>query len=417
MRSFGKLSTLLVLITAVTISIANGQNPASWERQFGTTADDQARAVAMDATGVYIAGDTTGALVGNNAGGDDGFVRKYDFAGKVLWTSQIGTAGDDCAYAIAVDGSGVYVSGWTYGVLDGSHAVNANGDAFVRKYDTTGKILWTRQFGTTAEDYANAIAVDATGVYVVGNTLGSLGGPNVGRWDAFVRKYDLNGNVVWTNQFGTDTDDFANGIVVDATGIYVTGFTIGTLSGQSAGWWDAFVRKYDANGNVAWTKQFGSAGADYTNAIAADATGIYVVGYTTGSLFGNNAGGWDAWVWKCDPNGNVLWADQFGTAYDDFAWAIATDADGIQVAGWTGGTLSGNSAGGVDAFLRRYTTNGTVIETTQFGSSGNDQITGIAIFQPPNGSQVRVLAGYTSGNMVGQNAGGMDVFTGFYSVP
>ena len=365
---------LAVLFAAMAVSTATGQNPASWERQFGTAGDDQARAVAVDATGIYVAGDTTGALVGSNAGGDDAFVRKYDATGRVLWTSQFGTASDDVAYAIAVYDTEVYVVGWTYGALDRSHAVNANGDAFVRKYDANGRVLWTKQFGTTAEDYANAIAVDATGVYVVGNTLGALGGSNAGGWDAFVRKYDANGNVLWTNQFGTYTDDFANAIVLDASGIYVAGFTLGTLAGNSAGAWDAFVQKYDANGNVVWTKQFGSAGYDFTNAIAADATGIYVVGYTTGSLAGNNAGGWDAFVWKCDSNGNVLWANQFGTAYDDFVWAITTDAAGIYVAGWTGGTLSGSTAGGNDAFVRRYDTNGDVVETTQFGSTGDDQI-------------------------------------------
>src|SRR5437667_187492 len=79
-------------------------------------------------------------------------------------------------------------------------------------------------------------------------TLGILpaqeGAP--GGEDAFVRKYDSKGTEVWTRQFGTSTIDGAVSVAADRDGnVYVGGYTFGTFPGQtSSGYEDAFLRKY-----------------------------------------------------------------------------------------------------------------------------------------------------------------------------
>ena len=69
---------------------------------------------------------------------------------------------------------------------------------------------------------------------------------------------------------------------------YVAGYTSYALPGQtSAGSLDAFVVKLDAtdgDDDGGWTRQFGSAGYDYARGIAVDGTGVYVAGYTYGTL-------------------------------------------------------------------------------------------------------------------------------------
>ncbi len=109
------------------------------------------------------------------------------------------------------------------------------------------EIDWTRQFGgsSIAQDQAWGISVDASGIYVFGETWGTLPGQtSAGSVDAFVRKYDADGTEVWTRQFGSSSGDQPFGISVDASGIYVAGLTAGTLPGQtSAGSADAFVVK------------------------------------------------------------------------------------------------------------------------------------------------------------------------------
>ena len=107
-------------------------------------------------------------------------------------------------------------------------------------------IEWIRQFGSASDDLVWGVALDATGVYVVGATNGTLPGQtSAGGTDAFVRKYNINGNEQGTRQFDTARGGVAQGVVgVDATGVYVVGGTGGALPGQtSAGGSDAFVVK------------------------------------------------------------------------------------------------------------------------------------------------------------------------------
>ena len=69
-------------------------------------------------------------------------------------------------------------------------------------------MIWTRQFGTSALDVAVDVFVGSSGVYVAGVTTGALPGQSAsGFSDAFVRKYDTSGTEVWTRQFGTSAFD------------------------------------------------------------------------------------------------------------------------------------------------------------------------------------------------------------------
>jgi len=341
---------------AITLTI-NPPGALRWTRQFGTSGSDVGRGIANDASGnVYVTGSTEGGLEGSSAGGLDAFVRSYDSNGNHRWTRQFGSSSDDVAFGIANDASGnVYTTGSTEGGLEGSSAGGL--DAFVRSYDSNGNLRWTRQFGSSSDDVAFGIASDANGhVYTTGYTLGSLEGSSAGGWDAFVRSYDSNGDLRWTRQFGTSSTDFARGIVVDVGGnVYIAGYTAGALEGSSAGGVDAFVRSYDSSGNVRWTRQFGTSSTDDASGIASDASGhVYVSGSTQGALEGSNAGIFDAFVRSYDSDGNVRWTRQFGTSGGDLARGIVVDAsDNVYATGNTAGALEGSNAGN-DAFIRSY---------------------------------------------------------------
>jgi hypothetical protein len=59
----------------------------------------------------------------------------------------------------------------------------------VSKYDASGNLLWTKQFGTSADDHAFGISSDGLGnLYIAGATSGDFDGPNAGESDAFVAK-------------------------------------------------------------------------------------------------------------------------------------------------------------------------------------------------------------------------------------
>lgn len=154
-----------------------------------------------------------------------------------------------------------------------------------------GDIEWIRQFGSPESDFVACFAADgAGGVYVAGNTDGTLPGQtSAGHTDVFLRKYDSAGNEVWTRQFGTPGWDSMSWniptrtIAVDDSGsVFMGGFVAGTLPGQApAGGGDAFVRKYDPDGNELWTRQFGSEHDDRAEQPALENSGgVYIAGAT-----------------------------------------------------------------------------------------------------------------------------------------
>ena len=340
------------------VRVYTADRAVAWTRQFGTAAEEINARVAVDAEGnVIVAGSTQGALVGTSAGGDDGFVRKFDPDGQTLWTHQFGTAGNDLIVAVAVEAcGGIVVAGTTTGDLGGSPA--AVQDAFVRRLTPGGTEAWTVQFGSGAEDMVADVATGPGGrIAVVGGTLGDLQGTNAGDYDAFVRVLEANGGEAWTRQFGTAQADLLRRVAFDAAGrVIVVGDTDGTLGATSAGGRDVFVRILDAAGTVAWTRQFGSDASDYVAGLAVDADDrIVVAGQTFGAVAGGNAGGTDAFVAKLATDGRIDWTRQFGTASHDVSHGVAVGADGQAiVVGSTGGNLEGASAGGDDVFLRAY---------------------------------------------------------------
>jgi hypothetical protein len=234
-------------------------------------------AIATDATGVYVAGQIMGALPDQtNNGQGDVFVRKYAHEGKPdctgglcgvsLWTNQFGWENSEYPHSIVSDGTAVYVAGSSHSPIDGIYARHG----FLRKYDVDGNVLATlRLVGMEV----TGLAVDATGLYAVGNVWGS-------GMDVFLRKYDSNLNELWTVRFGTTADDSSYGLASDGTGVYVTGNTYGEFPGYtSAGSRDVFVRKYNADGKQVWTYQFGTWDDDFGVAIVVDSTAVYVGGH------------------------------------------------------------------------------------------------------------------------------------------
>ncbi|MFN3166756.1 MAG: SBBP repeat-containing protein [Phycisphaeraceae bacterium] len=150
------------------------------------------------------------------------------------WTRLVGTGADDDGGEVQVDAAGnVYVTGWSEGSLPGF--TNAGGkDVFLAKYDPQGNEIWTRQFGSGLDDESFGLAVDAAGtVYVAGSTTGALQGQaNAGssdpadpnRRDAFLVKYDTDGNRLWAEQFGGLGNDGAWDVVLDDAGdVYLSG--------------------------------------------------------------------------------------------------------------------------------------------------------------------------------------------------
>jgi hypothetical protein len=396
-----------------------------WIRQFGTTSGDHAFAVAVDRDGdVLVAGYTSGVLPGTPGSvyGTDAFIRKYTSDGGVVWTRQFGFGGNQIARAVATDSAGnIFVAGQTSGALPGETSAGGT-DAFVRMYSSDGTVIWTRQFGSTTNDYAFSVAVDSGSAVVVAGYAGSAlpGGISAGSADAFVRKYDYSGTLLWSVQFGSATIDSAESVVVDgARNVIVAGYTYGALPGQvSAGNRDAFVCKFFSNGILSWTRQFGTSSDDFAQSVAVDAQGnAYVAGGTAGAFPGYfAAGGGDAFLRRYTSNGNPVWNVQFGTSAGDHASSVAVSGTGdVIVAGDTSGTFPGlSSAGERDMFVRRYGNDGVPHGTRQLGTTAVDTAHAVAV----NANGDVIIGGETLGTFPGETWFGIDdAFVGILSSP
>jgi hypothetical protein len=331
-----------------------------------------ARAVTTDRDGnVYATGTFSGQVTFRPGAGqirltaqaNDVFVAKFDRHGVPRWVIQMGGAGDDEGNAIAVDSLGnVYTTGFFNGtadfnpdpVLKEELTVAGGSDIFVSKLDSNGHYLWARHFGSTGFDRGYGIAVDK-------------------------------GGHVFTTGFFTNTVDFAPGSAVAPL--------------TSAGSYDIFISKLDADGNYVWAGQMGGAGEDQGRALVLDDTGnVYITGhfYLSGvhpaadfdpdplvaaPLFSN--GGYDVFVSKLRSDGSYVWAKNLGGSsggsnYGDFGRAVAVDKDGhVYTAGYFQGSADFNPGTGThlltatgirDVFVSKLDASGEFVWAERIGS-------------------------------------------------
>ncbi len=188
-----------------------------------------------------------------------------------------------------------------------------------RGYNRAGHAQWTRSIATAHEEVADDIAADARGITVVGTTIGNIAAQHR-RPDVVVRPYAFDGSVLWTRQFGTARADFGSAVSADAHGITVAGGTDGNLAGQNAGpFTDAFIRRYSRSGQVRWTRQFGKAGDDQALSLAGDGTGISAVGYTRSQPTTDVTS--QAFIRRYDHAGALVWKRVFSTI-EEIAWGV-----------------------------------------------------------------------------------------------
>ena len=381
-----------------------------WIRQFGTSDFDLGLTVYSHPTGIYLVGGTEGSMPAyTNNGGRDALIVKFDHDGNQIWSSQFGTAGNDNIHGISIDSSGVYVVGDVHGALPGQ-SWSGLSDSFIQKYDFDGTILWTHQFGGTGHDSASGISILGGNIFVSGGVEGALPGQTGnGGFDAFVCRFDSDGNEVWTNQFGTSGDDYAKSVSSDVDGLYVVGYCTGALPQRNwIGARDAFVMRCSLDGVEDWTIQYGTTEEDDASDCIADPSGAYIVGYTRDALpLQNHLGGADAYILKVDSTGSIEWIDQFGSSLDDLGVEISEFSGHLYMCGTTAKNLPDQTSFGLaDGFVRKYSSNGQNLWTHQFGSVGFDLATGISV-----GAGGVYVSGYTDDAMPTQtHIGSFDAY-------
>ena len=365
---------------------------------------DSANGVSVDSKGnVYTVGTTSGDMEGQiNVDGSDIFLRKYDASGTLLYSRMLGSNQSAGGFSVAVDASdNVVIAGQTGGALTNA-AYEGGTDNFISKFDSEGEELWTRQLGPFAMDAALDITFDSSGnIYAAGITQGAISSDQTygGGMDAYISKLDTNGTLAFNRQISSASDETATGIAVNASGdIFVTGMADA----------NGYVRKYDNTGTLTYDQSLGAVGTDGDiTGIALDSNGDpYISGYTSnaalaGSVVNAHSGGADGFILSVDDIGasaSVNFVSYVGTADTDknFGIAVDTATDDVYVTGSTDGTLAGETKlGTLDAHMAKFNSAGALQYTHQFGGGMTHQ--GYDIAFDADGSNTLSILGLPGG--------------------
>jgi len=150
-----------------------------------------------------------------------------------VWNVTWGGSGDYEGRAVATAGDFVYLAGAIGGV-----------DAFLNKYDRDGNLLWNitwEMFPPSGEWYSDSVAMTMTkdSVYLAGMTAY----PNNTDFDAFLNRYDIDGNLLWNITWSGPGCYAAFDAAASGDSVYVAG-----REGHKA-----FLSRYDGtDGSLIW---------------------------------------------------------------------------------------------------------------------------------------------------------------------
>jgi hypothetical protein len=278
----------------------------------------------------------------------------------IEWATYFGGSGYDNATQIAMDSEGnVYITGM-------SVEIGRNGQAFIAKFSPVGELLWSADFGGIRGEECYAIAIDLLdNIYIAGRTesisgIAYNGHQNslAGDWDGFLVKFNKAGVIIWGTYYGGSSFDLVKDIAIDKNGsVYISGYT-GSTGGIAnngfknsfgGGWNDAFLVKFNSNGERQWGTYYGGSESDEALALSIDHNNNIIMVGSTNSASGISYNGHqnsfddiqDGFIVKFNPSGQRLWASYYGGSEWDALNDVVTDGNGNIYACGTSSSLNG----------------------------------------------------------------------------
>jgi len=338
-----------------------------------------------------------------------------------IWATYYGGSGYDQTTYIKIRNGYLYMNGFTNSLNNiattGSFMSTYGGgswDCFLGKLNSAGQPVWMTYFGGPGSDQTGAISLDSWGhIYMSGYTSSDTNIATPGAFlttysgihDAFLAKFDSNGQRIWATYYGAG-DELANGCATDNDGnVYISGITNSTTGIATSGSHqpvyggdeDDFLVKFDSSGQRLWGTYYGGSFVDDGCLCATDGSGnIYLSGQTgsgnnistpgshqpiIGSGPGNSLR--DGFLVKFDSNGVRQWGTYYGgTGDDDVGSLLVQDNGTIYFTGSTGSPNNISTAGSFqpvfigpdDAYFAKFTTNGVRVWGTYYGGTAYENL-------------------------------------------
>jgi Secretion system C-terminal sorting domain len=260
-----------------------------------------------------------------------------------------------------IAGSRIYEAKLVNGII-----VPGDQDMYIAKTNSTGNIIWERTLGGSSVDGGVAIIESVDGGIVLVGSTSSFG---AGGSDMYLVKFSANGNLLFSRTYGSIGGEYATDVYETADHGFIISGRSNRYNGTSTT--ELLIVKADSNGNIKWSRVYGQDGAltgvnGYpSKSIAATANNGYVIA----GEFRAGASPSNMYLLNIDSVGNQVWSATYGNAGDDAALSIkATPDSGFIVCGKT--YLNAGSLG--DIYIVKTTASGALQWSKSYGSVNNE---------------------------------------------
>jgi type IX secretion system substrate protein len=260
------------------------------------------------------------------------------------------------------------------------------------------EIEWQNTIGGLSGDILQSISQTTDEGYILGGWSGSdISGDKTensqGSWDYWVLKLDASGIIQWQNTIGGNDFDHLYSISQTPDGGYILGGNSksdisGDKTENSQGDWDYWILKLDASGIIQWQNTIGGSDRDQLRSISQTTDGGYILGGfsesdSAGDKTENSQGGIDYWVVKLNSVGSIQWQNTIGGSGVDQLNSISQTNDGGYIlGGYSDSDISGdkteNSLGSDDCWVVKLDTAGVIQWQNTIGGSSWDQLKSIS---------------------------------------
>ena len=294
-----------------------------WNRTYVWDAADVGYSVHPTRDGSFI---ITGCSTSFGIGSHDIYLLKVDGSGRVLWTRVYGSPALDMAFSVRqTSPDGGYVA---IGVTNRNPALL--NDILLLKTDESGDSVWSKTYGGEKDDVARSVEQTADGGFIIGGTTESFG---AGGLDLYLIRTDDMGDTLWTRTFGGPDDEMGTSVRQTVDGGFIV---VGTTASFGAGCDDVFMVRTDGNGNPLWTKTFGGPVYETGLSIIQTADGGFII---TGSLYPLPDGPNQVYIVRTNPDGACLWTRTYAGAVVERGNAVTETADGAYVIAGRGSSV------------------------------------------------------------------------------
>jgi len=358
-----KIITVFLILFMSLLNNLNSQTPNPiWAVTYGSTSEfNQTLCCAVDQSGgLYVVGYTQYYPHG------DYLVIKYNTAtGNIIWQRTFnGNSSDpnnnnDIAMGCAVDNSGnLYITGLSSGTT-------SNNDILTIKFNAAnGDTIWTRRYNGAANgsDAGTGCVLDGSGNLYIGGL--SDGGNFI---DFCLLKYNTtDGSLIWARRYPSPLGNKgeAYGCSLSGSSVFLNGYIYNGTS------YNLYTVKCDAdNGDTVWTRinheDLDSLLYIHSDCIADNSGDIYITGNCS-----NGVSGIYSRTIKYDASGNIVWTKKFeqplNNTLNDFTGGLALDPMGNLLV--TGSTRETGAFSGGELLLIRYNSlTGDTIWTKSYG--------------------------------------------------